>query len=106
MIRTIQAKLTVVFLVAATLLLAPTPQGRASIGPFIFYGSGFGHGIGMSQWGAYGLATKGWNHDQILTHYYSNTTIGNNANEPDKIRVGLVDDVQYVHLAAKNGPVK
>ncbi|MCS5692151.1 SpoIID/LytB domain-containing protein [Cyanobium sp. FGCU-6] len=33
-------------------------------------GRGFGHGVGMSQWGAYGLALKGQGHRQILSHYY------------------------------------
>uniref|UniRef100_UPI0011AF5AA2 SpoIID/LytB domain-containing protein n=1 Tax=Pygmaiobacter massiliensis TaxID=1917873 RepID=UPI0011AF5AA2 len=37
---------------------------------------GFGHGVGMSQWGAYGYATQeGWNYRQILLHYYSNVSI-------------------------------
>ena len=34
-------------------------------------GRGFGHGVGMSQWGAQGLARAGHSFDQILTHYYS-----------------------------------
>ncbi len=34
-----------------------------------------GHGIGMSQWGAYGAAQKGWNYAKILTFYYTSTTI-------------------------------
>ena len=33
-------------------------------------GRGFGHGVGMSQWGAYGLAMRGESHEQILRHYY------------------------------------
>ncbi len=37
---------------------------------FIFYGRGFGHGVGMSQWGAQGMALKGSNYEQILKHYY------------------------------------
>lgn len=38
-------------------------------------GRGFGHGLGMSQWGAAGLAQQGYNYAQILTHYYSNTRL-------------------------------
>lgn len=37
---------------------------------FIFYGGGFGHGVGMCQSGAYGLANKGKNYKEILKHYY------------------------------------
>ena len=33
-------------------------------------GRGFGHGVGMSQWGAYGLALQGVSYVQILRHYY------------------------------------
>ncbi|NPB04787.1 MAG: SpoIID/LytB domain-containing protein [Aquificae bacterium] len=33
-------------------------------------GRGFGHGLGMSQWGAYCLAKKGWSFDRILKLYY------------------------------------
>ncbi|MBR8829134.1 MAG: SpoIID/LytB domain-containing protein [Gomphosphaeria aponina SAG 52.96 = DSM 107014] len=35
-------------------------------------GRGFGHGLGLSQWGAYYMATQGYNYKQILTHYYQN----------------------------------
>lgn len=37
---------------------------------FIFWGRGFGHGVGMSQWGAQGMALSGANYEQILKHYY------------------------------------
>lgn len=33
-------------------------------------GHGFGHGIGLGQWGAYGYSRLGWNYIQILHHYY------------------------------------
>ena len=33
-------------------------------------GRGFGHGVGMSQWGAHGLANRGQSYEQILRHYY------------------------------------
>ena len=37
---------------------------------FIFFGRGFGHGVGMSQWGAQGMALNGADYEQILQHYY------------------------------------
>jgi stage II sporulation protein D len=43
---------------------------RGADGNFVLQGLGFGHGIGMSQWGAYNLAQRGANHLQILGHYY------------------------------------
>ena len=36
-----------------------------------FSGSGYGHGLGMSQWGAKALAERGFTYDKILAHYYS-----------------------------------
>ncbi len=44
---------------------------------FIFYGRGFGHGVGMSQWGAQGMALKGSNYEQILKHYYQGIALTN-----------------------------
>lgn len=37
----------------------------------IFTGSGFGHGVGMSQWGAHRMAEEGMDAEQIIRHYYS-----------------------------------
>ncbi len=37
----------------------------------ILSGRGFGHGLGMSQWGAQGMALAGHTYDEILTHYYT-----------------------------------
>jgi stage II sporulation protein D len=39
-------------------------------------GHGWGHGLGLSQWGAYGYAKHGWSFDRILGHYYPGTTLG------------------------------
>lgn len=40
-------------------------------------GRGYGHGLGMSQWGARGLATRGYGYQQILTYYYQGTALSN-----------------------------
>lgn len=57
-------------------------------GQYYFMGRGRdlieGHGLGMSQWGAFGMAQKGWTYDRILTFYYTNTVIGD-YNEPDTV---------------------
>ena len=37
---------------------------------FIFVGKGWGHGVGMSQWGCYDLAVKGYTYDQIIAAYF------------------------------------
>ncbi len=51
-------------------------------------GAGFGHGIGMSQYGAYGMALEGYDYSQILSHYYTGTRL--DAINPNKtVRVLL-----------------
>jgi stage II sporulation protein D len=35
-----------------------------------FYGRGWGHGVGLCQWGAYGMAQKEFDYKEILMHYY------------------------------------
>ena len=42
---------------------------------FVLNGLGWGHGLGMSQYGARYLATQGYNHLQILNHYYKNVAL-------------------------------
>lgn len=39
---------------------------------YIIDGGGYGHGVGMSQWGARGMAENGFTYDQILHHYFTN----------------------------------
>jgi stage II sporulation protein D len=39
-------------------------------------GHGWGHGMGLSQWGAYGYALHGLDYERILAHYYPGTTLG------------------------------
>ena len=41
----------------------------------VFAGRGWGHGVGMSQWGAHGMAERGRDHREILAHYYPGTTL-------------------------------
>jgi len=46
---------------------------------FVFTGKGYGHGVGMSQWGAQGMALGGKSAEEILRHYYLGieiTTVG------------------------------
>lgn len=41
----------------------------------VFKVKGYGHGVGMSQWGAEGMAENGYKYDEILFHYYTDTKI-------------------------------
>src|SRR4051795_518750 len=43
---------------------------------FLVSGHGWGHGIGLSQYGAYGYAQHGWGYKQIVLHYFHGTALG------------------------------
>src|SRR5581483_5320066 len=60
-------------------------------------GRGFGHGLGLSQWGAEGYAEHGLAYDRILAHYYPGTTLGKTATS--RVRVLLASGRKAV-LAA------
>jgi stage II sporulation protein D len=62
-------------LIAATLLLlAPATAAAADV---VIDGRGWGHGVGMSQYGAYGFAEReGRDHASILAHYYTGSELG------------------------------
>jgi stage II sporulation protein D len=95
--------------IAAVILAALGLQGSAPAKhadrlaqplPAIFVsGHGWGHGIGMAQYGAYGYALHGWTFDRIVAHYYPGTTLG----ETDlrKVRVLLADRSKRVAISSK-----
>ena len=60
-----------------TLLLLPlaVPATAGAATRWVVPGGGWGHGIGLSQYGAYGMAKDGKNYRQILAHYYTDTEI-------------------------------
>ncbi len=72
---------------AAVAALAFAPGASAS---WVIRGHGFGHGVGMSQWGAYGYAEHGRGYRWILGHYYANTHVGQASNERLRVLIGTV----------------
>ena len=58
---------------AFVLLCLPARAGAGTV--FVIDGRGWGHGVGMSQYGARGFAEAGWGHERILRHYYRGTTL-------------------------------
>ncbi|TAG85972.1 MAG: SpoIID/LytB domain-containing protein [Oscillatoriales cyanobacterium] len=55
-------------------IFSPRNSGQPPTG-FQVAGKGFGHAVGMSQWGAYNLARQGYGYQQILLHYYRGATL-------------------------------
>lgn len=48
---------------------------KNGVASFVVNGRGFGHGLGMSQWGAYNMARQGKNYQEILAAYYQNVAL-------------------------------
>nr|WP_221247036.1 SpoIID/LytB domain-containing protein [Gordonia humi] len=91
-------------LVAGGIVVGGTDLGRHGVDltageSVTLTGHGHGHGRGLGQWGAYGYAKKGWSADQILRHYYGNTTAGK-VSKPD-VTVSLSEKSSVsVHAAS------
>ena len=61
-------------LIAAVCVLVAAAPATAGT-KLVVTGHGWGHGVGMSQWGALGYARHGWSWQQILAHYYQGTRV-------------------------------
>jgi stage II sporulation protein D len=48
-----------------------TFTATGQVDEYIFSGKGWGHGVGLCQVGAYGMAVRGKNYEEILRHYYN-----------------------------------
>lgn len=68
---------TMTLLPSAAFTVIPVEQG------YVLYGGGYGHGIGLSQNGANGMAKEGFTYTDILQKFYQNITIENVYNSPD-----------------------
>ncbi len=56
--------------------IVPVEKTAGSPDEFVFTGYGWGHGIGMSQYGSKGFADNGYTYDKIILHYFPGTTLG------------------------------
>ena len=75
-------------------LILATPAEAAT--RWVVKGGGFGHGVGMSQYGAYGFAQQGRGYRDILAHYYQGTQLGSAAGR--RVRVLLQSSDPYVRI--------
>src|SRR5215216_314178 len=82
---------------ASLLAFAAAPAAADAAVRHVIRGAGFGHGIGMSQYGAYGYALNGAKYEGILAHYYKGTRL---ASAPSRaVRVLLQPEDPYIRLA-------
>lgn len=79
---------------------AVDPATAALPAQFTLDGAGFGHGVGMSQWGAYGMAKAGYDAASIVTHYYTGTQVVPAQDDMD-IRVALLYQTKRVSVRSE-----
>jgi SpoIID/LytB domain protein len=118
--RRLAAALTAM-VTAVTLLPAHTALAVPSSTPITIEGGGWGHGIGMPQWGAQGMAEHGnQSYQQILSYWYSGTGLKPvsevSATVPDPLRIGInyvlsggqlqKRPFRWLDFSAVNGPVQ
>ena len=90
-------------LLIALALLAAVPVTASAAVRHVFRGAGFGHGIGMSQYGAYGYALEGAEYDGILKHYYQGTELSTASSGPVRVLLQPVDPYIRVRGATSVG---
>jgi SpoIID/LytB domain protein len=84
---------------------AASASGAAQVpAAFTITGAGFGHGVGMSQYGAQGMGLDGLNATQILNHYYPGTAVTSYQFSTNSIRVGILQDRTFVAVRGELVP--
>jgi SpoIID/LytB domain protein len=89
-------------LTALGVLLAVPATADAAV-RHVIRGAGFGHGIGMSQYGAYGYSLEGAKYPGILAHYYKGTRLSTAPDEPVRVLLQPVDPYIRVRGATSVG---
>ena len=83
---------------------AAPAAGSADTRGVVFRGGGWGHGLGMSQYGAQGAARLGCTYDQILGRYYAGTEVRTQP-MPDGVRLRMLEGGYRVDVRAVDGPL-
>jgi hypothetical protein len=99
-----------VLLLTFALLLPALPAAADTNQPWEFEGGGWGHGVGLSQFGTLGQVEDGRSVNEILAFYYKGTSVGQVdasdwVNNPEGLRIGLLPNAKAATLAAEGGAV-
>ena len=80
------SRLSLAFALVVTLVVGLPATASAAEPTITFDGGGWGHGVGMSQYGAQGLATEdGATAAEIISHYYTDTSLATLPAPPDRL---------------------
>lgn len=95
-------KTTSLIITSLLFSLLPLMSAQADELPaqFEFRGSGYGHGVGMSQFGAYGQALEGKTATEIATYYYPGTSV-ESVDDSQLVRVNIADKVATVAFSVE-----
>ena len=93
---------TVLVLGVVASLSVPVGADAADGTVFTFEGGGWGHSVGMSQYGAYGMSKEGYSYDGIITHFFSGSSVvdlaPSLASKPLWVNVATADRLGSVSL--------
>ncbi len=90
-------------LTLAALLTLLLPAAAHAAPRYVVRGAGFGHGIGMSQYGAYGFAKHGRSYRQILAHYYRGTELSKAGGQRVRVLLASGRDISFSGAASAGG---
>ena len=90
-------------LCTALLIVAAVPAAADAATVHVIRGGGWGHGIGMSQYGAYGYAQNGRGYRDILAHYYQGTRLTQSSGAPVRVLLQPVDAFVRIRGASRAG---
>ncbi len=107
-LKTTRASRIIAALVACIVVFTAVPGHAADDDTVTFDGAGWGHGVGMSQYGAQAMALDGRGYDDILSHYYQGSTLGTigtgGVPTPGDIYVNVDSDQTTRRISIKSGP--
>src|SRR3954464_3031139 len=105
-VATVSPPMKKLALITTIALLALAGQASAASSNWTIRGGGFGHGIGLSQYGAYGYAAHGFEWKSIALHYFAGTHLGNAAGRTIRVLLQQGNGTVWVSGATRAGSHK
>ena len=68
---------------------------------FVVEGTGYGHGVGLSQWGAFAMARQGWSAKRIVEYYYPGVDV-KPVTDSQEARISLLYQKENAHLRVED----
>jgi len=98
-LRRVRTLIAVAAVLTTALAALPAPRHAEAADAFTIDGGGFGHSVGMSQFGAYGMSREGASWQDIMTHYFTGAT-------PGDAHPSQVEDPLWVNLTMEQTSIR